>query len=154
MIIAICTDDAEVNRVARNAAASAPAIFGAHFDIYAQNIPDLGVDEDLFIVAHGVAVGDENSPVIGSEANDFYLTARDLNSNLHIFPNGYRGNIYISACESALAGEGGTSFIEEFSAIFQQSFARSLVFGHIGAIRGALPQPGDRSWLQAAILVD
>jgi hypothetical protein len=154
MIIAMCTDDPEVYDVAIEAELNAPEIFGQAFDAFSEDIPMLAPDENLFIVAHGINFGDEGSPVIGSKKNDFYLTPRDLNTNLHVFPLGYRGNVYVSACWSADPGHDGESFVDQFYTTFQRSFPHSQVFGHLGKLGGALPPPGDNLWVHAAIVVN
>ncbi|MBZ6377819.1 hypothetical protein B5C34_02960 [Pacificimonas flava] len=150
MIIAVCTDDPMIENVAREASQSNHATFGDWHRVFDDPLPDLGKDEDLFIVAHGAAFGDENQPVIGSEANDFYLTARDLNSNLHIFPEGYSGGVYVSACESAAPGANGLSFVQSYMRIIGPSFPNMTAWGHRQSLGGPLPPPGDSSWTQAS----
>lgn len=149
MIIAVCTDDPMVETIAREAAESNPRVFGKWFKVFDKAIPDLGATEDLFIVAHGAAFGDENQPVIGSKSNDFYLTARDLNANLTIFPNGYSGGVFVYACLSAAPGAGGLSFVESYLAIIGPSFPKLTAWGQTGKPSGPLPLPSDKSWVQA-----
>jgi len=148
MIITVCTDDPEVENIAEASHQANPAIYGACYKVFERPIPDLAQDEDLFITAHGAAMGDENQPVIGSQSNDFYLTARDLNSNLHVFPSGYKGCIYISTCESADPGGEGFSFAEKYKEILQPSFPQISVFGHRGEVDKRIPLPGDPSWVR------
>jgi len=149
MIIAACTDDPMVEDIARTAAEKHADVFGDWYKVFHKPLPNLGVTEDLFIVAHGAAVGDERQPVIGSKANAFYLTARDLNANLHIFPNGYSGGVYVYACESADPGVGGLSFVEAYKKIIGPSYPGLTAWGQTGKPGGPLPLPTDRSWIKA-----
>ncbi len=150
MIIAVCTDDPMVDGIARTAATSNHAIFGDWYKVFDDNIPDLGKDEDLFIVAHGAALGDEGQPVIGSKSNAFYLTARDLNSNLHIFPSGFSGGVFVYACLSAVKGATGLSFVETYLKIIGPSFPNLTAWGQTGKPFGPLPAPQDPSWQRAS----
>lgn len=149
MIIAACTDDPTVQRIAQNATQSDPGVFGNWYKVFAGNIPDLGANEDLFIVAHGAAIGDEGQPVIGSQSNHFYLTARDLNANLHVFPIGYSGSVYVYACQSALNGKAEVSFVDQFHSLIDQSFPGVEVYGQTGSPGGPLPGPHSASWTPA-----
>lgn len=145
MIIAACNDDQMVLDIASAASA---ATFGKWYKIFASSIPDLGIDENLYIIAHGAAVGDEGQPVIGDKADAFYLTGRDLNSNLHIFPSGYRGGVFIYACESAKSGT-TASFVGDFLGVIHPSYPAITVFGQTGKPSGPLPGPSDSSWTKA-----
>lgn len=149
MIIAACTDDPMVTKIAREASEKAPETFGSWHKVFDKNIPDLEVDEDLFIVAHGAAIGDEGQPVIGSREDAFYLTARDLNSNLHIFPSGYAAGVYVYTCLSAVKGATGLSFVETYQAIIGPSFPGLTAYGQTGKPHGPLPGPEDPSWVKA-----
>lgn len=148
MIIAACNDDQMVEDIARNASQQHHATFGDWYKIFAAQIPDAGQHENLFIVAHGAAFGDENKPVIGNKTDDFYLTARDLNANMHVYPSGYDGGVYIYACESAAQGA-ETSFVEEYKAIVSQSYPNIRVYGQVGHPGGPIPGPNDPSWVEA-----
>ena len=150
MIVAACTDDPMVETIARTAAEWQFDVFGRWYKVYHEKIPDLGVTENLFIVAHGAAFGDEGQPVIGSKANAFYLTARDLNKNLTIFPNGYSGCVYVYACLSAVPGAGGLSFVEAYKQIIGPSFPKMTAWGQTGKPSGPLPLPTDKSWIEAS----
>lgn len=149
MIIAACTDDPMVETIASTAAGAYPGVFGDWHRVFDTAIPDLGVNEDLFIVAHGAAFGDENQPVIGSKSNDFYLTAEDLNSNMTIFPSGYSGGVYVYACLSAVKGASGLSFIEAYKAKIGASYPGLTAWGQTGKPYGPLPGPQDGSWIRA-----
>ncbi len=148
MIIAACTDDPMVERIAEQASERDPAAFGSRYKVFDDQIPDLAKDEDLFIVAHGAAYGDENQPVIGSKENDFYLTARDLNANLQIFPEGYAAGVYIYACESAAKGNAEFSFVGAYKNIVGPSFPGLTVWGQVGKPGGPLPDADDPSWVE------
>ncbi|MEM9332166.1 MAG: hypothetical protein AAGA53_12630 [Pseudomonadota bacterium] len=149
MIIGVCTDDVAIENQVNKSAASDPAVFGKAYLVFNRNIPDLKVDEDLFLVAHGAAFGDEDQPVIGSKSNAFYLTASDLNSNLHVFPLNYKGRIFVDACYSADPGKAGWSFVEKFKEIIVQSFPGVKVFGRTGSVGGPVLKPGDPNWKEA-----
>ncbi|TCL76090.1 hypothetical protein [Rhizobium sp. BK251] len=149
MIIAACTDDPMVEDIARTASEGNHATFGDWYKVFDKHIPDLGVRENLFIVAHGAAFGDENQPVIGSKSNDFYLTARDLNANLKIFPKDYSGGVFVYACLSAVPGAGGLSFVQAYKKIIGPSFPHLTAWGQTGKPKGPLPGPSDKSWTRA-----
>ncbi|MEH6517815.1 MAG: hypothetical protein V7742_14110 [Halioglobus sp.] len=150
MLIAVCTDDPMVEDICKAAAMSDPDVFGDRwFRVYADVIPDLGAQEDLFIVAHGAAIGDEDLPIIGSKHNAFYLSARDLRANLQGFPSGYAGNVYIYACQSALAGQAERSFVQNYLADMTPSYPGISVYGQTGSPGGPLPLPTDDSWVRA-----
>lgn len=74
IIILSDVSDPALTTAAQNAHNSNAAAFGTVYAI-GNNIPVLGISEDLFILAHGAAVGDQGIPVIGSAASDFYLDA-------------------------------------------------------------------------------
>ncbi len=149
MIIAVCTDDPMVDLIASKAQAKNRASFGQWYKVFEKNIPNLGAKEDVFLVAHGAAIGDENQPVIGSKGNDFYLTARDLYSNLTIFPRDYSGSVYVYACESADPGAGGLSFVQKLMQIMRPSYPNLTAYGQTGKPGGPLPAPSDPSWIRA-----
>ena len=149
MIIAACTDDLMVEDIARDAAKGNHHVFGEWYKVFDRDIPHLRPTENLFIVAHGAAFGDEGQPVIGSKGDDFYLTARDLNKNLTIFPEGYSGGVYVYACLSAAPGAGGLSFVEAYKALIGPSFPKMSAWGQTGKPSGPLPPPTDKSWVEA-----
>ena len=149
MIIAVCTDDPMVDSIAYTAQANHSDIFGKWYKVYDKNIPDLKASEDVFIVAHGAAFGDEKQPVIGSKGNDFYLTARDLYSNLTIFPHNYNGSVYVYACESAAPGADGLSFVQSLMQAMGASYPNLVAYGQTGKPGGPLPAPSDKSWKRA-----
>ncbi len=149
MIIAACNDDPMVVSIAQQAATANAGVFGAWYKIFDSQIPDLGASEDLYIVAHGAAIGDENQPVIGNKEDAFYLTARDLNANLHIFPKNYAGRVYVYACKSAQKGKDEVSFIEQFKKIAGSSYPNMSIFGQVGSPSGPLPAFNDASWKKA-----
>lgn len=151
MIIAVCTDDQMVDYITEDANRRAPNVFGNDYRVFDEQIPDLGANENLFLVAHGTAVGDENQPVIGSKGNHFYLTAKDLYVNLPIFPHDYRGKIYVYACESAEPGADGVSFVKALMKVMNLSYPHLRAFGQIGSPSGPIPSPDDGSWSEARL---
>lgn len=149
MIIAVCTDDQMVDSIASKASANHSGTFKKWYKVFDKKIPDLKSDENIFIVAHGAAFGDENKPVIGSKGNDFYLTARDLYNNLTIFPHDYSGGVYVYACESAAPGAGGLSFVQSLKQAMKPSYPNLEAYGQTGKPGGPLPDPSDPSWKKA-----
>lgn len=150
MIIVVCTDDPNLVAIAQQATVANPQVFGRNYLVFAQQIPHLGANEDLFILAHGVARGDDRNPVIGDEQDALFLNAVQLFQNIEaILPDDYGGRIYISACEVLNPGVNSLSFAEMFVAVVQDRYPQVRVFGHRDA-QGALPPPGDGAWVQAA----
>lgn len=152
MILCVChDDDSGTYQVGRAQMLANPAVFRSCHRAFTQ-IPRLAPDEDLFIIGHGVMAGDDGNPVIGDREEGHYYNAVDLFANLEpIFPAGYHGGVYVSACESAAIPRGAFSFAEVFKAQLQAHHPSARVYGHERAIGGAIPPPGDRSWVQAGI---
>lgn len=149
MIIAVCKDDPTDVEIAKAASKKYQATFGNWYKIYDKKIPNLGATENLFIIAHGASYTDEGQPVIGNMADAFYLTARNLNANMHLFPSGYSGGVYIYACESADHGAAEVSFVLAYLKCVKPSYPNIKVFGQTGKIHGPLPVPSDPSWKSA-----
>lgn len=150
MILVLCFDDPALVNAANQAAHQSPGVFGVVRSGFA-NLPQLGVAENLFITAHGAKIGDDNNPVIGDQQADFWVNAVDLLFNIgRIFPRAYRGDVYISACESANNARGSFSFAEVFRAQLQSARLNAgHVYGQLGAAGLGIPLPGSREWVQA-----
>lgn len=152
MIIIICTDDEYLVKIARNSTGRNPGIFGPYYEIFKRRLPDLREDENLFIIAHGAFKGDENLPVIGDKKKAFYLHGRDLLTNLApIFPDKYKGDIYIDACESAISTKDVLSFISSFYYTLYETLPNSKVFGIKGTSEGLIPLPTNDKWESARL---
>jgi hypothetical protein len=152
MLIVLAQDDPRLLPLARQAAALQPGIYGAVFLAFQDQIPPLGASEDLFIVAHGAAVGDDNNPVIGDAKEGHYVNAPDLYGNLSgIFPHGYGGRIFIYACESAIVGGGSFSFAEAFRNVLQADHGAARVFGRRDHPGPRILAPDAPGWVEATI---
>lgn len=150
MIIVVCTDDPQLIKTAEATAKSAPNVFGKVYQVFGTTIPKLGADENLFLLAHGAKKGDDNNPVIGSEKNVFYVNAVDLYRNISgLFPQLYKANIYVDACESADNNAFTFSFAEALKTQVQAHHKKTRVFGRNGSVNGLVPQPGARAWREA-----
>ncbi len=151
MILVVCTDDDDIEVVAERLAHTQPAIYGACYKVFRSTVPVLGRAENLFLTAHGAYVGDDGNSVIGDSHEAFYLNAVDGFENLAgIFPRGYSGNVYISACESSDRARGGFSFAEVFKARLAAAHASAgKVYGQHGGVGLTIPAPGDRGWIEA-----
>jgi hypothetical protein len=150
MIIIVCTDDPGLTNIAQQSIVAHPGVFGNFYQIYTNPIPQIGAAENLFIIAHGAYNGDDNNPVIGDQANAFYVNAVELWENIqNIFPHGYQGNVYIDACESADNDAQTFSFAEVFLTQIQAMFGTTQVYGRNGTVGGQIPVPGDPTWVQA-----
>src|SRR3569832_1774600 len=151
MIIVVCTDDPSLIQIAQESIIANPGIFGNLYQIYQGLIPQLGVNENLFVIAHGAYQGDDGNPVIGSEANAFYVNAVDFYTNIsNLIPAGYNGNVYIDACEAANHNASTFSFIEVFQTQIQVDHGNVRVFGRNGKVGGMIPLPNSSGWTQAA----
>lgn len=150
MILIVCTDDANLTAIAQHSANGNPAVFGHYYQAFGHQVPLLGVHEDLFIIAHGAYHGDDGNPVIGDQAAAFYVNAVELYQNIaHIFPQGYTGNVYIDACESADGTAYTFSFTEVFLTQIHVHFGQTAVYGRNGAAGGLIPLPGSAGWVRA-----
>lgn len=159
VVIVVCRDDPELVVTAKDSAAANR--FGSVFKLDDGGpIPALQAKEDLFIIAHG-AVTDKNEPgnaMIGDQRDGGYgYNAVDLFARLvalRIFPAGYQGNVYVSACYSAdwltTYKDAGFSFIEAFRTQIESKIFgyKGCVYGHKGAIDGDIPQRDDPSWVR------
>lgn len=153
IIILSDVSDPALTTAAQNAHNSNAAAFGTVYAI-GNNIPVLGISEDLFILAHGAAVGDQGIPVIGSAASDFYLDAAAFFDNFRsIFPNGYSGDVYVDACYSGdtfttVQGLLCPSFATSLCSRIRISYRDVNVFGRHGSVSGTMLLPGDPAWVQ------
>lgn len=151
MIIIVCTDDPALAGIAQNSHASAPAMFGNVYQAFA-HIPALGVNENLFVIAHGAYKGNDGNPVIGDQnaARAFEVNAVDFYKNIHgIFPAGYTGNVYIDACQGADYSKGAFSFAEVFLAQIRVTHGQTRVFSKKGDSGGNILPAGNAGWTQA-----
>ncbi len=155
MLITVCTDDDRLVETADRQAAREPHIYGRCYHAFAGQIPQLGVAENLFVTAHGAFETNDVSPpqpVIGDNSRDLYLTAADLYDNIQsLFPAGYTGSIYISACESAdPGGPAALSFAQALLIALDAGGRRGVaVYGHHGAVGLRTPPPNDPGWVKA-----
>ena len=150
MIIIYCQDDQNLVGIAQQSSQAHFATFGNYYQIFIAPIPQLGVNEDLFIIAHGAFDGDNNVPVIGDQAAAFYTNGVELWENIQsIFPQNYTGSVYVDACESADHDEETFSFTEVFMTQIQATYGASEVYGRNGTVAGMIPLPTDPQWVQA-----
>jgi hypothetical protein len=155
MIVIVCTDDQQLVQVATAANQSNPNVFGTVHAVYNHQIPTLGVNENLFIIAHGASVGQHGEPPeIGDQRHAFGVTGSDLWANIKpIFPPNYAGAVYVDACYSADTDQGVASFISSFQATLRQygtGMKNVVVWGRNGLSSGAIEVPGPHShWVQA-----
>jgi len=152
MIIVVCKDDPALLDVARDQADNDPAEFGAFYEVFKDQIDPLQQGENLFVSAHGAYKGDDGNPVIGDSAKDFFVNAVEFYENLDggsIFPDGYEGKVYISACESSNNPRGAFSFAEVFKAQIQGKYPKTKVFGQKGSVGLNIPRSDARGWDQA-----
>lgn len=152
MILVVCSDDPGLVTIAQNTSQSDTNVFGNYYQIY-NPIPTLGPAENLFVIAHGSYLGDDNNPVIGDEEAAFYVNAVEFWENIKsIFPRGYTGSVYIDACEAADHDLNTFSFTEVFLTQIQVAYGSTLVYGKNGISDSALvTPPGDASWTQATL---
>lgn len=151
MILVVCTDDPMLMDIAAQASVGNHAVFGAPYQVFAGVVPQLGVAENLFILAHGAKEGDDGNPVIGDRNNALFLNAVQLYQQTELlFPRGYRGGVYVSACESYDPGVNSLSFAEMLVNVMQADHGAVRVYGHRGGVAGPLPVPESRTWDQAA----
>ena len=155
MILAVCTDDDQGTlHVGQAQSAAAYQVYGDCHAVFGTPVPRLGVSENLFVIAHGAAIGDDGGPVIGDRdgARAFWLNPAGLWEHIkHIFPDGYYGNVYASACESADTPNGTCSFTELFMSLLREHRPNSgTVYGQRGAVHGNIPLPTSASWVPAA----
>lgn len=152
MIIVVCRDDPGLLDLAKRQSKEQLAVFGRTYQVFSM-VPAVGVDQDIFLLAHGTkSDGEDRNPVIGGEQDDFYLNAVQLWEDFaSAIPTGYRGNVYVSACQSANQPRGGHSFIEVLAAQIRGKLTSwpGRVYGQRGDVAGPIPQPGDRSWVAA-----
>ncbi|GAB2950979.1 hypothetical protein [Hafnia psychrotolerans] len=149
MILIVCTDDPSLEQIARDTLDSNPIIYKSSYKIFQSQLRQLGQGEDLFVIAHGAFHGDNDLPVIGDEAKAFYVNGDTLYLNIKgIFPEGYKANVYIDACESANTSATLLSFTTMFYLDFHPDFSASKVYGITGVSDGLIPPPGDSTWVE------
>jgi hypothetical protein len=155
MILAVCRDDTNGTlRIGQQQSSDSHQVFGNCYGIFGGTLPRLGAHENLFIIAHGAVTSDNGGPVIGDRDGNspFYWSPAELWVGIQsIFPPDYRGNVYVSACNTADSTNGTCSFTELFeSAMKHARPAAGRVYGHRGPIRGKIPLPNSSSWVPAA----
>jgi hypothetical protein len=152
MILFLCNDDA----LAWNAVApQAGPVFGNAYQLIQNGMPQLGVNENLFIVAHGLPgeIGNQNGMLAWNALELWnYLTNTTPNDRGgSLFPAGYAGNIYVWACYPAnITRRDRLSFIENFHAFSRVGLPNSSVYGVAGAVGFAIAPPGNSAWIQVA----
>lgn len=155
MILSVCRDDLKGTwEVARCSLHAHPDVFHSAHLVFESEVPMLGVNEDLYVIAHGASIGDEGKPVIGDAHDALYLDAATFWENVkNIFPEGYQASIYVSACESADPGPGLDFSFTEMFAVYVKS-ERSMncrVYGHKGSVGGEIPLPDEDLWIEADV---
>ncbi|MDQ3935248.1 MAG: hypothetical protein M3340_11545 [Actinomycetota bacterium] len=160
MIISVCNDDQDVDRIGRHSARHDSATFGAFYPV-GRTPPQLGAAENLFIIGHGAHrnAGDGANPVIGNRGRGITLNGVELVEHLlglpngltggvNVFPNGYTGNLYVYACETADFADGALSLAEVVTNTLQSALNNdSVAFGQSGSVDCSwLPGPNDHSW--------
>ena len=147
MIIVVCTDDPTLIGIANVSSNQNPNVFRAVYQVFANQIPQLAADEDLFILAHGALYGDEGGPVIGSQRDDFYVTPSVLAASTRgLFPGEWAANVYIDACDSATDDDKLLSFAQLFLYPMADIYAGVTVSGIVGLSSGQIPLPNDPKW--------
>ena len=125
-------------------------IFGDTYVMGTDQIPQLGLNENLFIIGHGIKKGDSGLAEIGDEEGGLSMSGDELFDNLYpVFPAGYAADVYIDACESANVSRGEFSLIELFHTKIANIFKDVRVFGHTGEICGDILPPGDPRWRES-----
>lgn len=152
MIIIVCTDDPRLVRIADASIRKAPKIYGLRHQIFRNELPKLSRDEDLFIIAHGAFQGDEGQPVIGDHTAAFYLSGDQCYLNMAtVFPEGYKGRVFVDACQSADDSPDIDSFITTLQTQFLVNEQNVQVYGINGASSGLIPLPEDPKWVPAQL---
>ena len=147
MIIVVCTDDPGLIGIARASERNNSKAFGVVHRVFDKVISQLKPDENLFIIAHGAFEGDEDKPVIGDKVHDFFLPAGALFESIrHLFPPGYKGRIFIDACESAKDDEATMSFAELFYYLCAFDHLKTSVSGRNGLASGLIATADDMGW--------
>lgn len=150
MIIVICRDDPKIIAAANSASQRNSAVFGGVYIIFEDQIPTLGINEDLFIIAHGAK--DDSAakePVIGDENGNspIWVSANDLVANLKtVIPKNYTGNVYLSACEVIVDGTAEVSFAQLLLRPLRNLAGRDVTVYGDNDPAGALPPPADARW--------
>jgi hypothetical protein len=155
MILSVCRDDLRNTwDVARESLDAHPDVFHRAHLVFESEVPALGVNEDLFVIAHGASIGDEGKPVIGDHHDALYLDAPTFWENVKgIFPEGYQASVYVFACESADPGPGLDFSFAEMLAVYVKA-DRSVncrVYGRKGGVGGRIPLPDDDFWIAADV---
>lgn len=150
MILIVCKDDEKaLEKIAKDSVKANPNVFGKVFFAYKDPLQNLGINENLYIIAHGAFKDASGNPVIGDKNEDFYVNGIELWMNIKgIFPVKYLANVYVDACESADHDSRVFSFIEVFYTQFALS-NNGMVFGKNGASSGLIPTPGNPKWIPA-----
>jgi hypothetical protein len=113
----------------------------------------LGVNEHLFITAHGMQgeLGNHGGATAWNPVQLFdYLTNATPNPlAANIFPANYAGNIYISVCYGANVDRATyLSFAERFYAVLAPVLPRTRVFAQPGSAPMSIPLPTSNAYWQ------
>lgn len=151
MLLILALDDPNLRVVATNSRNANPAAFGAVIVAWEQPVPMLGINENLFVIAHGASVGDDGGPVIGDATQAHWVDPRSFAAMLlPSIPQGYTGSVFVSACQSADPPNGAFSFTEVFKAFLLDDRPRlGGVYGQHGLVVGLVPPPGSPAWVRA-----
>lgn len=154
MIFIVCTDDPELVEIAADCVLDEPDVFISYYQPFKNPIPPLGVNENLFIIAHGAFQGSEGKPEIGDRDINraFCLNGEQCFINIQpLLPPGYKGNVYVDACKSATSSRKIDSFITTLQHQFLLHSLNTQVYGINGDSSGLIPLPGDPKWRPAKI---
>ncbi|GAA0696378.1 hypothetical protein GCM10008904_00320 [Paraclostridium ghonii] len=152
MILVVCLDDPKLLKKAEKQSSQDRIMFGdCHVLKFRGSLPPkLGISENLFVTAHGSCDWEAKNAVIGDRGNTtYYFNGVDFYNRIkNIFPTDYRGNVYISACESADYPWDCFSFIEVFKSQIDVDYNVS-VYGQKGKVGYAIPYPNASIWIEA-----
>ena len=152
MILVLCNDDPNLWASAQG---QAGPLFGQAYQFIGNGTTLLGVNENLYIAAHGLPgeIGNMNG-ALGYSALDVWNYLNNTIPNgrgASIFPHNYSGNIYIWACYPAnITRRDRLSFIDNFHAFSRPWLRNTNIYGALGAVPYTIPAPGDSSWTQVA----
>ncbi|WP_282062878.1 hypothetical protein [Bacillus pumilus] len=143
MILVVCNDDPILLKKAQKQSNQDHEIFGDSFQIN-HYIPKLSIEENLFVTAHGAEKWESNNSVIGDKDGPLYYNGVDFYEGIKkIFPQNYKGNVYVSTCESADHHLENFSFTETFRNVMAVDYPQVEVFGHLGDVNIDIPYPSD-----------
>jgi hypothetical protein len=139
MIITFCQDDWQLVALAYRQGEIQEDIFGIPYCYLpeAPNLPNAEIDENIFVSAHG------NAYEIGNRGKGLGLSPYKLADYLYdwIFPKGYKGGVYISACDSA------PQYVNNMKEFFVGQNLAVDVYGMIGSIPKLIARPDNDDWV-------